>query len=174
MKIEYFVFVPVFLMLFYYFGYKRGLRISKNEFVIKPTPGRGKNIDLNHFLLTGKAHDDFWKWYLKTTDNTDVNYIKKQLLFEMREICILALFVDFFDFKGIYIADWGVNAVDGNIGFDSSVSFLNKLHHPSENFSLTRIHSLTLAVKKANELYNNNLASLEETRKLQRADLLDI
>lgn len=158
MKVEYFAFIPVFLMLFYYFGYKRGLGKINNSFIPEATPGSGKNFDLNHFLLTGKADDDFWLWYLKTTKNNEINYIKKQFLFEMREVCVLSLFVDFFDSKGIYIADWGVNAVDGSIGFDSSVSFLNKLHHPSEKFSLTRVQSLTLAVKKANELYNNNLA----------------
>jgi hypothetical protein len=153
MKVEYLFFiVPVCAITFYYLGLKRNAKF----FEPKPTPGKGKNIDISFFLLTGKADSDFWFWYLKSIEVGNINYLKHKLLFEMRDICVASLFVEFFDSKGIYIADWGVSAVDGNIGFDSEVNYCNKLHSTSDGFSLTRIESLTLAVKKANEIYNKN------------------
>lgn len=116
--------------------------------------------------LTGKCLADFESWLKKQNDlaialhipntmggvvyylNSNPNALPKRIL--------NALIIDFFDSVGIYIQDWGLNVVDNNIGFDASVMYNFKNHTAQDDFSKKRQDAITEAIKKANEIYNQN------------------
>ena len=102
-----------------------------------------------HKILTGKAKDDFEKWYIKKDVSEDEFYNIWEEWSSLSTSCKNAFYIDFFDSIGIYITS---DYFELNKGFYSEI--LN------ENFAIvkpTRQEALTEAIKKANEIYNSKI-----------------
>ena len=98
-------------------------------------------------ILTGKAKDDFEKWYIKKDVSEDEFYNIWEEWSSLSTSCKNAFYIDFFDSIEIYITS---DYFELNKGFYSEI--LN------ENFEIvkpTRQEALTEAIKKANEIYNS-------------------
>ena len=94
-------------------------------------------------MLTEKAKQDFEKW-LEDTDN-----IYGLDLFQLSNICINALIIEWFDSVGIYIG-----LVRFNVG---SGYFEARIHYQGGIYftSISRLEATEKGIIKANEIYNN-------------------
>lgn len=106
--------------------------------------------------LTGKCKEAFLDYLAKTNQDSIKKGIVRMHWQEYPEKYLNALIIDFFDSVGIYIQDWGLNVVDNNIGFDAEVMYNLKNHSAQNDFSKKRQDAITEAIKKANEIYNQN------------------
>ncbi len=98
-------------------------------------------------ILTGKAKDDFEKWYIKKDVSEDEFYNIWEEWSSLSTSCKNAYQIAFFDSVGIYITS---DYFELNKGFYSEV-----LNSDFEIIKPTRQETLTEAIKKANEIYNS-------------------
>ncbi|ASK29706.1 hypothetical protein CEY12_06130 [Chryseobacterium sp. T16E-39] len=113
-------------------------------------------------MLTGKAKEDFEKWYIpliRKREDIQDRYWDENLLsmiYRSGDIVLNAFFLEWFDSVGIYIQNWCSSAGIDRPEFDSEV-FYKKKQHTYNDFFKTRQESLKWAIEKANEIYNQQL-----------------
>ena len=102
--------------------------------------------------LTGKAKEDFKKWFIKTKDLYD-SY--KNELRLMSDTCLNALIIEWFDSVGIYIDTefFRKNIKDEPQFVSSTTDSWNGLQPLRIQFN-TRQEATEQAIIKANEIYN--------------------
>ena len=106
-------------------------------------------------ILTGKAKEDFENYVLNKNLGHDsevlISVYNQESLFinynNVKETLLNALIIEWFDSVGIYITS---DYFELNKGFYSEV-----LNSDFEIIKQTRQETLTEAIKKANEIYNN-------------------
>ena len=105
-------------------------------------------------LLTGKCKEDFEKWFYANEVHLDIcelefNYQKSTVLDVFQSLPLsmqYGVLVDFFDSVGISIE------IQYMYNYYEALIFYNEWHHVEE--SINRIESRIEAIKKANQLYN--------------------
>lgn len=115
-------------------------------------------------ILTGKAKEDFKKWFIEEKDLYD-SYENELRL--MSDTCLNALIIEFFDSVGIYI-EVSVNQITDkktnkdHCNFDVAIFHLH--HRTKEGRTLTQLNinvsrqkATQQAIIKANEIYNNRI-----------------
>lgn len=109
--------------------------------------------------LTGKCKKDFEKWLQKDSglwSSLDEVYSTSLLRFNLMHPSLKwGSYQGFFDSHGLYIQIWAYKDPGEEVFFDCDVLDSKECRLISNtNFSKKRIDSITIAIEKANEIYN--------------------
>lgn len=110
--------------------------------------------------ITGKAKEDFERWYLAKLRNRDDivgRYFDNSLLnyfWSAGDTMIQAFIVEWLDSVGIYI-EVGAICIDGHAQYDYNIQENNTLNGMNGHTFSTRHEATQQAINKAIEIYNN-------------------